>query len=208
MKDRIKRIFQLLHIGTAISRIRGFTIVELMVVVFIISIIFTALFYTLNAGQISNRLGLERMYLDLEVRRTMDWITRDVRQTTAYNIKNNNPTANYIKFNQVIGANTSFTNSPLIFSSDYIEYNYSDTGMVRNLINSEGEIVQSWFFNLTLTQPPFYTYNSTTGEIISLDGDELQKCGKLVINLTAQRTIRNSTLNSNLTQEVAIRNNE
>ena len=207
MKDKKKKIFLLLLIGTEFNRNKGFTIVELLVVTLIISFLFGVLFFVLNVGQVSQKVSLERVYLEAELRRFMDCISKDIRQTTAYNIKENSPNSGYIKFKKVTDVNTSGADSPLLFSDDYIEYIYSSDGgsMIRRMIYSNGTN-QTLFFNTTLIQAPFYTYNSTD-DIVPLNENDLLNSKKILVNLTAQRNIKNQTINCSLIQEIAIRNN-
>jgi len=208
MKEKKKKNYLSLLIGIKTNN-RGLTLAEILIVSLIISVLFGILFSVLNLGQVSQKVSLERIYLESELRRLMDWISQDVRQSTAYRINENNSTPEEIKFKKVIGADTSQINNPLLFSENYTQYLYYTNGsMERRIINESDGATKSWFFDTGLVQAPFYTYNATTDEIVPLNGHDLMASAKLIVNLTAQKIVRNKILDCQLTQEIAIRNNE
>jgi len=95
-------------------------LIEVLLVAAISSVIVGILFYAMNAGNLSFNLSSARADLQAEVRRSMDWIVKDVRQTTGAEIASNNPTDSKIKFRVCQGHD----GSNLVWSSAEIEYSY------------------------------------------------------------------------------------
>ena len=60
---------------------KAFTLVEVLVVTFISLILFSAIFMVLNMGEFQNRIGSTRIDVQQEVRRALDWMIKDLRQT-------------------------------------------------------------------------------------------------------------------------------
>ncbi len=59
----------------------GFTLLELMVVIFIFSIIMAATFGVLSMGTQSWHTGSTQVELQQETRRAMDWMVKEIRQS-------------------------------------------------------------------------------------------------------------------------------
>lgn len=59
----------------------GITLVEVLVVAFILLIIMSALFLVLNVGNLSNTIGGAKLEAQQQVRMAMDWMVKDLRQT-------------------------------------------------------------------------------------------------------------------------------
>lgn len=174
---------------------------EVLVVGFISSVVIAALLLTLTTGEFSNSTVSAKTDLQAKVRRIMDWVIKDVRQTNLAEINNNNPSVNHIKFKVVTGIDNitgSYTLSP-----NCIEYNYNNVSgeLTRNEVDETGLIAQSWVFD-NITQPPFYTAPG-----VPLVANGILASKKLVIVIAGQNQVRNSlTLNSSLAEEVKIRN--
>ncbi len=60
---------------------KSFSLIEVLVATAISVVIFGAIFMVLNMGEFSNRVGAVRIDLQQEVRRALDWMIRDFRQT-------------------------------------------------------------------------------------------------------------------------------
>ncbi|MDP3732713.1 MAG: prepilin-type N-terminal cleavage/methylation domain-containing protein [Candidatus Omnitrophota bacterium] len=198
-KDRGRRPLVYPH-ASRVKR-RGFTLTEVLAVVFISSVVIAALFLTLTTGEFSNSTISAKTDLRAKVRRIMDWIIKDVRQTNLAEINNNNPSLNHIKFKLVTGIDDitgSYTLSP-----NYIEYDYNNVSgeLTRNEVDETGLILQGWVFN-NITQPPFYTAPG-----VPLVADGILASKKLVVVIVGQNQVRSSlTLNSSLTEEARVRN--
>jgi prepilin-type N-terminal cleavage/methylation domain-containing protein len=211
MKDKEKRVFRLLLKSLKPgNRKSGFTFPEVMLVAFIIAMLFTALFQVLNVGQLANIASTERTYLQSGVRRALDWIVRDVRQSLAGgiggSIGNNNPSDGYIKFKKVLTYN--ITNITL--DDNFIEYAYNaDTHLIkRRRLDTEGDETgnpSNWTF-YNITEPPFYTRDITTGAISPLSATGIVSNQNLVVNITGQRVRGALNLTLTLREEVKIRN--
>ncbi|MCM8795185.1 MAG: hypothetical protein NC928_00620 [Candidatus Omnitrophica bacterium] len=188
------------------DEIKGLTLVEVLVVAFIWLIVIAALFMVLNIGYFSNDISSTKMDLQSEVRRVIDCIIKDVRQAVSWEMANNNPSVNYIKFRQVEGVDTS--TGDIEFSSNYIEYIYDAnlSKITRRLLYSNGEVIQSMEFN-NIIKAPFSTRDPTNGEIVPLESETLLNSRKLIVEISGQRQVR-GTLNIDFTLkgEIKIRN--
>ena len=163
------------------------TLVELLVGVALLSMLFIAVAPMMNIGEISTSRDLEKIRLHADLRQLIHQITRDVRQTTAQEINNNSPTTSHIRFR--IYTDYNATSQTPVWSSGYIEYNYTSGN--QTLIRSDG--------NTNITMPYNYITNAPF-VITSLSNSTL------VVNMSAQRSFRNSNVTSNLTTEIKIRN--
>ena len=167
---------------------------------FILLIVFGALFIALNTGNFSYAVTSAKTDLQGEVRRLMDWIVKDVRQTSRAQINNNNPTVNHIKFQKVTGIDAV---AGYQYSTDYVEYNYDPASLTltRNELDASGAVINSWVFN-NITQSPFY---SDVGVPLVYNG--VTSSNKLVLVIASQKQVRNNlTINFSLTEEAKIRN--
>jgi prepilin-type N-terminal cleavage/methylation domain-containing protein len=215
MKDKEKRVFRLLLKSLKPGNKKsGFTFLEVMLVAFIIAMLFTALFQVLNVGQLTNIASTERTYLQSEVRRAMDWIVRDVRQSLTDcpvgdgGINNNHPSDAYIKFKKVLTYN--ITSNNITLDDNFIEYAYNaNTHLIkRRRLDAEGDETgnpSNWTF-YNITEPPFYTRDRNTGVISPLSATGIVSNQNLVVNITGQRVRGALNLNLALREEVKIRN--
>lgn len=186
---------------------KGFTIVEVFCSAIIISFIVGVLFYTLSSGEYSRAASAAKIDVQSEVRRSMDWITRDVRQAVSWDIAeaSNSPSDMHIKFRQVEGWNT--TSELLLLSSNYTEYSYDTFNhtVTRRLSDSSNNTIQTWTLN-NIMQAPFYTMDGS-GSVVSLNGGDLLTSRKLVVLIHGSKPIKGSlNATSVLTEEVKIRN--
>lgn len=186
---------------------KGFTLVEIIVTAFILSIVFAGLFITLNTTEFSHSVSSAKVDLQAEVRRVIDWIIKDVRQTVSYEVASNGPSDTHIKFKRVQGLNT--VTGDLILSSDYIEYEYDSLSqkITRRVIDgATGDILQSWDFN-NIIEAPFYTRDDLNN-IVPLNDDDFTNYGnKFIVTIMGQKQVRGSlNINFTLTEEVKIRN--
>jgi competence protein ComGC len=199
LKDKDKEAFS--YLRAFHSKKSGLTLIEVLVVAFILTVIIGSLFLTLTTGELSSSISSEKTDLQAKVRLVMDWIIKDVRQTNLIQINTNAPSADHIKFKKVTGIDNATGNYTL--SSNYIVYSYDNTlqRLTRNEVDDGGTILNSWVFS-NITQSPFY---SDTGVPLAPGGILTSK--KLIIIILGQSQFRNSlTLNSSLTEEVKIRN--
>ena len=179
----------------------GFTLVEVLVIAFILCIIFAALFTTLTIGESSNAITSAKVDLQAKVRTIMDTIVKDVRQTNINEININSPSANHIKFKKVVGINN--TTGSYELADSYIEYSYdsASSSLSRNELNSGGSVLKTVTFD-NISQSPFY---STSGIPLAPGGIVSSK--KLYIIIAATSQVRgNLTLSFSLREQVKIRN--
>ena len=187
------------------NKIKGFTLVETLFVALILGAIIGALFYAVNAVQLSFTSSSARGNLQSEVRRTIGWIIKDARQAVSWDIANNSPTPSYIKFRQVIGWDTA--NNTFLLSNYYIEYTYNTVNntIIRRTSDLSNNTIGLWTLN-DIIAAPFSTINSL-GNIVPLNNSDLLTSKQLVITISGQSHV-SGTQNTNysLTEEVQIRN--
>ena len=203
-----RKLFQLLHVSQK-RKIKGFTLVEVLVVAFILSVITGGFFYAMNAGRLSFNLSLARGNLQSEVRRNIDWIIKDVRQTASSELAkaDNNPSPNHIKFKQVMGWDPTSNPPSFLWGDYYIEYTYdaANSTIVRTTNDPKHPNGPWTFYNITTS--PFFTRNSS-GDIVALNDRDLGTSKQLIIKIFGQAQVwggHNTTYS--LTEEVQIRNN-
>jgi hypothetical protein len=164
----------------------------------------TAIFFALSSGELSGTFNSARADLQGEIRRTLDWIVNDIRQTVSWEVANNSPSASYIKFRQVQGWNTA--TDTFLLSTEYITYTY-DSGastITRRLLDAGGNTLQSWTFN-NIIQAPFGTLNSS-GLTVPLNSGDLLTSRKIIVSISGQSQIRGRIIDYALTEKVKIRN--
>lgn len=184
---------------------RGFTVTEVLFAAFILSVITAILLYAISAGQVSFTLGSARSLLQAEVRRSIDWIVRDSRQSISWEIADNSPGPDHIKFRQVTGWDTA--NNTFLLSNYYIEYSYDSAAktITRRTSDLSDNTIGSWILNY-VTVSPFFTLNSS-GNVVALNPGDLLTSKKLVISISGQtQVIGAQVTNYSLTEEVGIRN--
>jgi len=164
----------------------------------------SGIFFALSSGELSGTFSSARADQQGEVRRTLDWIVNDIRQTVSWEIANNSPSPEHIKFRQVEGWNTA--TDTFLLSANYIEYTFdiNTNTVTRSLVDGSGNTLQSWVFN-NIVQAPFSTINSS-GLTVPLNSGDLLTSTKIVVLISGQNQIRGKTITYSLTEEVKIRN--
>lgn len=197
-----KKNFRLLPVW--LSKPGGFTLVEILLAAAILSVLIGICIYTLHAVHISFNLTLSNKNLQSEVRRNIGWIVKDVRQSVSWDIANNTPSPDYIKFRQVNGWDT--LNNTFLLSDHYIEYTYNaaDQKITRRTSDSDNQTIGEWTLN-NVTGSPFATINSS-GEIVPLNSGDLLTSKKLVVTISGQSSQPSLQEGYSLTEEVQIRN--
>ncbi len=174
---------------------------EVIVTVFLLTLIMTSLFFALTRSEFSNSIVSAKADLQVKVRTVIDWIVKDTRQSNLIQINTNSPTQDHIKFKQVTGINN--VTGEYTFSSTYIEYDY-DSGtdvLTRNEIDADGTtVLRSWDFD-NIMESPFYSDVATP-----LAANAILSSKKLVIVIAGQCQVRGTTLDLSVTEEVKIRN--
>jgi len=189
---------------------RAFSLTEFLVVFFIMEVILAGMLSLLNIGQYSFPITAAKVDIQAEIRTMSSWINKDVRQTVTWNIADNTPSSNYIKFKQVIGIDTdsaSATYGDYILSDDYIEYVYDPVGMTltRNVVDSFSVSTQSWQRE-DIIAAPFFTRDASNS-LVAMNEADLRNSARIIINLRKRKTIRtNHVISGELASEVKIRN--
>ena len=185
----------LLYLRAGRAKKRGFTLVEVLVVGFILSVIISGLLMTLIIGDRSISISSAKADLQAKVRLILNMVIREVRQTKPSEIDSNDPRVDHIKFRPVSGFD--IVTGLLTFSPDYIEYvyNVNTRQLTRNKIGNNPQ--STTFDNITATR-----FRSDVAE--DLGPGTIDE--KLIITITAQGQANRLTLNFSLTEEVKIRN--
>jgi len=197
------------HTLPATNRIKGFTIIETLIVAATLSALMAGIFYVLKTGESSWSFNGAQIEVQSEVRRALDWIANDARQARRVDMgsASNNPSSSHIKFKKVVGYDTAGAGQ-VILSSDFYEYAYDSDS--QTITRTDLGTNQSWIFR-NIIAAPFYT--NKNGSIIAIDplGPGLDspvfQTGNLVIKLSGRKQA-GSGLNTAyaLTEEVKIRN--
>ncbi len=201
----------LVYLRRSPTKSRGFTIIEALLTSVLLAAVFSALFLTLNIGQLSSPTNSAKAELRDSTRRLLFWIARDIRDTSSGEITANSPSSNHIKFRQVLGLDTA--TGYYILSSGYIEYVYDPANkkITRNTLDSTGNLLQNWVFE-NITESPFFTRDSF-GAVVPLSQSYLQSSRKLIVDINVEKSVCEVRINQNclnltfsLSEEIKIRN--
>lgn len=185
LKDKDREALRLSR--ALLTKISGFSLIEILVTVLILVVIFSGLFFVLNIGRFSSTTSSEKLELQEQVRRVTDWIVKDVRQTVAYQIANNQPSSTHIKFKVCLGHD----GNDRIWSDDFIEYTYDSD--LNRLIRADYDTGQIWNFDNIIAEP--------------FDIGAVSSNNALVVTITGQRQrIGLPNMTSTLTANIKIRN--
>jgi prepilin-type N-terminal cleavage/methylation domain-containing protein len=158
LKDRDKGPFNYQPTWRSQDKKNGITLVEVLVAAFILAIIMSALFLVLNVGEFSNTIAGAKLEVQQEVRRTMDWMVKDLRQTdrmrllvrdvsgdpltqNQFNSFGNDVIITYPLFNICIGYSVSGN----LWSSNQIGYTYDAVN--QRIVRSDSGTGNTWQFN-------------------------------------------------------------
>lgn len=168
------------------SERQAFTLVETLIVAGILGIIFSAVFSVFNLSNLSHSIVSTKLSLQAEARNVMEWIAKDARQTSAYQISNNNASSSYIKFKTCTGHD----GTTLLWSSDFIEYNYNSSS--QSLTRTDYGTGNTWNFYDIITAPFDVSQlaNNILGVTIDVQKDAIGTVAPR-INLTMEIKIRN-----------------
>jgi len=177
---------------------KGFTLLEIFICIFIIIIVLTALFSVLNIGELSQRIGGTELEVQQAVRMALDYIVRDLRQTSRNKIfleeyanetfteLADNLTFAHARFNLCTGYDT--TNATPTWSGEQITYDFDPTEQTiirTDLVNGQSLQFNS-ITNLTFTKIDLNSLN---------------------VNITGQKVARGTIAATvNLQEEVKLRN--
>lgn len=183
-------------------KLRGFTILELIVACAILAILMSGLLLILQQGEFTTARGTAKADLESEVKMITEWITKDVRQAKIQNLTNNAPGYDHLKFNLLGWDNT--TNN-ITYSNSYIEYSYDSTNqtLLREYYDEgSASLFDNTFTNITLA--PFYT--SFTNETVCDFVDNDLRMEGLIIVVKKEKIVRGKDFNFTMIEKVRIRN--
>lgn len=143
----------------------GITLVEVLVAAFILLIIMSALFVVLNVGELSNTIVGAKLEVQQEVRRAMDWMIRDLRNTDRMRLQVTvtdqfgNPAQKQFGdptiaigdpftdplFSICIGYGVVSGNLGNLWSSNQIGYTYDAAN--QRIVRSDSDTGNTWQFN-------------------------------------------------------------
>ncbi len=194
------RLLRVLH-----NKPKAFSLTEVLLVIVILSIIIGMALYAMNVARISFNTTLSSKNLQAEVRSALGWIVKDARQAVSWDLANNSPNADYIKFRRVTGWDT--VNNVFLLDNEYIEYTFNsvDQTIIRRTSNvSDNTTIGIWTLN-NVTASPFFTIDSL-GSIVALNSSDLLTSKRLVITISGQSDLADLQAGYSLTEEVQIRN--
>ena len=177
----------------------GFSLIEVLVVAFIMTVIFAALFMTLTVGELSNTVSLAKLEAQAEIRKDLSWMIKDLRQTNGTKLTGIDPSSGLRKDFVVLGDDSVFSDpefyicvgyngSDIIWSPYQIKYEFNQTN--QQLIRSDTSTGVNWTF-------------SNISQVIFTKIDNL----RLRVSITGQTTARGAIRPTfTLEQEVKLRN--
>jgi type II secretory pathway pseudopilin PulG len=165
----------------------AFTLIEVLISALILSFVVAGVFMVLNVGRFSISVNSVKLQTQQESRTILDWIVKDLRQTTSSEIIANEPSASHIKFRLCNGY--SYEDQQITWGN-YIEYTYN--GEEKKLTRQDYGTGRLW---------QFYDVSG-----IIFDTTLLSQ-GKLGVSVGVQKqTSSGLILYSTLSSEVEIRN--
>jgi hypothetical protein len=187
---------------------RGSGLLEALLVTLLIGVLMSGIFVMLNVAQ-SSRASAAKMEVRAEVRRCMDWLVNDLRQSLSWSVGSsaNNPTSSHIKFKKVTGYSTAGSGSAVL--GNFIEYTYDSAS--SEITRADLGTGETWVFRY-ITQAPFYTRLSD-GSIAVIDpvsaGNDspVFTTRNMVLAIFGQKQVTSGvSVDCMLTEEVRIRN--
>ncbi|HNX81879.1 MAG TPA: type II secretion system protein [Candidatus Omnitrophota bacterium] len=157
---------------------RGFTLVEILIVIAVISGVIAGIFAVLNVGTASFNDGQALLSLQQNSRLAIDAMTQEIRQSQMNNLSI--PTSTHIDFTIPL----DITTSPITYSGT-ISYYLQDGQLIREYPSGWRRVVCNDINNIVFS-------NNTTS---------------VSIQLMSSKTI-DHTMHFNLTEEVKVRNHE
>ena len=159
---------------------RGFTLVEVLVVVMIFSLMVAGIFGVLNLGNVTFPVDLGKMEVHQQARLLMHWLTRDLRQATNLQI---------IPLTVNSDKKILFRNSKGLEIIYYLDLEDSNNDGLTNQIVRE--------------------YPAGTVRVIAnnISRFKFRRTGNLLrIEISVDKTVRNKSLSFELTEQVYLRN--
>ena len=171
---------------------RGFSLIEILISSVILIIIFTGVFFVLNAGDQSWNAGTGSLDLQQQVRQAMDGMSKELRQTRGGNITIE-PDSRSINFTVPI----SITTDPVTYSSVINYYLNATSNQLERLHPSDAE---SKVLANDIADLSFCCQGGS-------DCFDCQNSTLLQIQVNGTKTVRQRALTPfNLTEEVGLRN--
>ena len=137
----------------------GFSLIEVLVVAFIMTVIFAALFMTLTVGELSNTVSLAKLEAQAEIRKDLSWMIKDLRQTDRQRMKGIDPADGNRKYFGDLGAGAftdpqfdicvNYDGDKIEWSTDPLTYpiRYTFDQVNQQLIRSDTRTGKTWTFN-------------------------------------------------------------
>lgn len=191
----------------------AFTLVEALIAASIIGFIGIGLLVSSARKEYFYERTMARIDLQSNARTLLGWIAQDVRQTSSWDIANNNPSPTHVKFRKVIGINT--ITGGYNYENDYIQYDYSSTNkkVTRSEVDAGGNVLSTLDFGvniggIAIEMFSFSTINTSSGAVVPLDKDNLFLSKRLITTIEVKKTIAGSSTEVSVTsnREAKIRN--
>lgn len=155
-KDKERGIFNYLRtLRVLLNKRNGLTLVEVLLTTFIVGIIFAALLFTLNMGNLSSVVSGGKLEVQQEVRRAMDWMVKDLRQTSRTQLAVIDSNGNNVTFVQLLSNETfsdpefrtcfGYADGNVTWSSNQIGYSLDASN--HKIIRTSSDTNQTWEFN-------------------------------------------------------------
>lgn len=155
-KDKDREVFNYPRVLPA--KREGFSLIETLVISFILVVVIAALSLVLNIGNFSNTISGAKLELQQDVRRASDWIINDLRQTSRMQLTVLDQLGSRIPFVD-LGDNEVFTDpifpicagfdgSNILWSSNQIGYTFDNLN--QKITRTDSAQPNTWeFYNIS-----------------------------------------------------------
>lgn len=162
---------------------RAFTLIEILISVFILSVVFSGVYMFLNMGEITYSADMGLLELHQQTRQAMYWMVGELRQTTG--IPDISSNGERITFN-------TFTASGIQYYRDATQ-----NQIIREYPTGTPRILCNYITSLS-----FCCWHDTTSSCDTSCSDS----NLVKIQLNADKTIKGGGLSSSLKEQVRLRN--
>jgi type II secretory pathway pseudopilin PulG len=196
----------------------SFTLIEALITAAILSVLGVSFFMSITKKDSFYERNMATINLQAFSRSVLNMIANDVRQTSSYDIANNNPTATHIKFRKVLGVNT--LTGGYNYDANYTQYDYvsADKKITRSIVDAGGNIIDTLTFGVNAAGIAINTFSFATvdasgntvtfGEDTQANKQSLLANKKLLAAMQVTERISNSSVDITLSldREIKIRN--
>jgi len=193
-------------------------LIEALITAALLSVLSVSFFLVIAKKNSFYERNMATVDLQAFSRAVLNMIADDVRQTSSYDIANNNPTATHIKFRKVLGVDT--LTGGYNYAVNYTQYDYLliDKKITRSTVDAGGNIIDTLTFGVSAAGIAIDNFSFATvdasgntvafSEDVQANKQNLLANKKLLATIQVTERISNSSIDVTLSsdREVKIRN--